>query len=126
MTNLMEHIEYFYEPIPTIDGQHKYYIWLQDEVWKVIDGGEVILRTKTSALAKDFMQEIGCDMEQFNLMLQGTVAVEAVTHIQALKLCEELVGRAAIEEAMKGVEAFGQQVVKAVKKVTGPKLEVVK
>jgi hypothetical protein len=121
----MNHIDYFYEPIPTIDG-HQYYIWLQDEVWKVIDGGEVILRTKTSALARDFMQEIGCDMEQFNLMLQGTIAVEAVTHIQALKLCEELVGRAAIEEAMKGVEAFGQQVVKAVKKVTGPKLEVVK
>lgn len=122
----MEHIEYFYEPIPTIDGQHKYFIWLQDEVWKVIDGGEVILKTKTSALARDFMQEIGCDMEQFNLMLQGTVAVEAVVHIQALKLCEELVGRAAIEEAMKGVEAFGQQVVKAVKKATGAKLEVVK
>lgn len=126
MTNLMEHIEYFYEPIPTIDGQHQYYIWLQDEVWKVIDGGEVILRTKTSTIVNDFMREIGCDMEQFNLMLQGTVAVEAVTHIQALKLCEELVGKEAITEAMRSVERFGQQVTKAVRKVTGPKLEVVK
>jgi len=125
MNNLMEHIEYFYEPIPTIDGQHKYFIWLQDGVWSIVDGGEVILKTKTSALARDFMQEIGCDMEQFELLVRGTIAVEAVTHIQALKLCEELVGRAAIEEAMEGLERFTQQVSKAVKKATGPKLEVV-
>lgn len=122
----MEHIEHFYEPIPTIDGQHKYYIWLQDEVWKVLDGDEFILKTKTSALARDFMQEIGCDMEQFELLIRGTIAIEAVTHIQALRHCEELVGKEAITEAMKGVERFTQQVVKAVKKVTGPKLEVVK
>lgn len=125
MTNLMEHIGYFYEPINTIDGQHKYFIWLQDEIWRVIDNGETILTTKTAALTRDFMQEIGCDMEQFELMVRGTIAVEAVTHIQALKHCEQLVGKAAIEEAMRGVEKFTQQVAGAIKKVTGPKLEIV-
>lgn len=123
MINLMEHIDYFYEPIPTIDGQHKYYIWLIDEVWNIIDQGEVILKTRSSKETLDLMKKLGCDLEQFQVLMQGCIAVEAVVHINALKLCEDLVGRAAIEEAMKGAEEMAKSVKKAVDKIRKDKLK---
>lgn len=123
MIKLMEHIEYFYEPIPTLDGQTKYFVYLKDGEWKLIEDDYTLVKTKNPKLIRDMLKDFGADLEIFHMLLQGCVAVEAVNHIHHLKLCEELVGRELINQTMQGVEDMVKQVDKVLKKT---RLKVVK
>lgn len=123
MIKLMEHIEYFYEPIPTLDGQTKYYVYLKDEEWQMIEDGHILVKTKRPRLILDMLKDFGADLEIFNMLLQGSVAVEAVNHIHALKLCEELVGKDLINQTMQGVEDMCKKVKKVLDRT---RLKVVK
>ena len=124
MIKLMEHIEYFYEPIPTLDGQTKYFVYLKDGEWQLIEDGKYLLvKTKKPRLIFDMLKDFGADLEIFHMLLKGCVAVEAVNHIQALQICEDLVGKEAIEQARLGAENLAKSIKGAVEKVRKDKLK---
>jgi hypothetical protein len=118
MIDLMRHIDYMYDPVWTLDGKTKYFVYLKDEIWRIQEDGDDILKTKTPELVLDFLEEIGVNLEPFHTGLIYHVATEATVHMMSLKKCQELIGVEACEKSYEAWEDFGKSLGKEIRRFT--------
>lgn len=125
MIELMQHIDYMYEPFKTIDGKITYFVYLKDGDWKILQDEQLVLKTPHADFALDFLKDIGVDLEAFHSSLISHVATEAALYMTKIKKCEDLIGAETCRRSYDAWQEFGKKLQKAIQKET-TSLKVVK
>ena len=126
LTDLMNHIDYFYEEIPSVYGNKRYIVHLEKDTWMISQDKEILIGTTDQEVALKYLTENSVDLGIFHSLLFGKIATEGVLRREQLKKIENLIGTEAINEQEEVWNEFAESLFETIQKeVNKPKLEVV-
>ena len=108
LNKLMEHIDYFYEYVPsTYESGKKFEVYLKEGTWLITDKKtEESFSTTKHEEALNHLVKCQADLGLFHTMVFGKICTEGVLRRRQLKDVEELVGTDAINKQEEGWDNF--------------------
>ena len=112
---LIEHIDYFFERIPSIyDSAVKYEIYLKDKKWLIsnLSTGQQFGTTKAESVLS-YLKEKNVDLIQLHVLIHQSVVTEGVLRRMQQRKVEALIGKEAIDEGEEAWDEFGKGLAEA-------------
>ena len=120
LNELMEHIDYFFQDIPSAyDSDRRFEVYLTEGRWLITDkSNEKAFGTTKYEDALGFLKEANVDLLVLHSLLHDKVCTEGVLRRMQIEKCEELVGAEAITRSEESWAAFADGLKTMVEAVT--------